>query len=187
MRSEILQQNIELVARQRNLFLVLSMVSIFSLTLLVVYLVNKQQKIILVPGLQQEAWVSEQGVSVSYLEQVAVMYLPLLLDLDVHSINWKRDRVLENIAASDQVALQKLSDYFARVKERYQQFSLSTHFALKKLESQASKLIVRADGQLISRFGNRGYESEAVSYLLKFKWLNGRLLLEEFYRIKSEE
>ncbi|MGC0372185.1 MAG: hypothetical protein DGJ47_000892 [Rickettsiaceae bacterium] len=178
-------QNIELIARQRNLFIVLCLIS-FIITLVVsLKLFTRKERVILIPGLSQEVWVEDKGVSSSYLEESTNMYLPLLLDLDVDSIDWKRNRILAHVSKSDVNYIKSLSAYYARVKEQYKQFSLSTHFALKKLEINSKKLVVIAKGQLISRFGSGGFESEPADYRISFEWLSGKLLLKEFVQIRK--
>jgi len=187
MQLNVMNQNIETVARQRNVLLVLCALSLASLILVSLKLLSVSEKTILVPGLHQEAWTTDKKVSSSYLEENTAMYLPLLLDLDTTSIAWKRDRVLAHVATTDPEALKVLSGYFANAKEQYEHFALSTHFALKKLETDAAALTVRAFGQLISRYGNRGFESEPVIYSLSFEWVAGRLLLKEFVKLSKEE
>lgn len=187
MQLNVMGQNIEVVARQRNIFLVLCILSLMCLVLVSLKLLGISERTILVPGLHQEVWTSDKKVSSSYLEENAAMYLPLLLDLDTTSIDWKRDRILAHVSTTDASALEKLKEYFAKAKEDYRHFGLSTHFALKKLESDANQLKVRAHGQLVSRFGNRGFESEPMVYGLSFEWVAGRLLLKEFVRITKEE
>jgi len=187
MQLHVMKQNIETVARQRSVFMVLCVLSLLCLVTVSLKLLSVSEKTILVPGLHQEAWISDRRVSPSYLEENAAMYLPLLLDLDTTSIDWKRDRILAHVTTTEPDSLKQLSDYFARAKEQYEHFALSTHFALKKLETDATGLMVRAHGQLVSRFGNRGFESEPAIYSLSFEWISGRLLLKEFVKISKEE
>lgn len=180
-------KDIENIARQRNVFMALSILSIALCILTSVKLVTSQERVILVPGLNQEVWASNDGVSASYLEEVTAMYLPLLLDLDYTSIDWKKERLLSHVSQSDSAYTLTLIDYFARVKEQYNQFSLSTHFAVKKLETNPKQLTVKATGQLISRFGEKGFESSEAIYGLSFQWLGGKLLLKEFVKLAKEE
>ena len=187
MQLNVMNQNIEVVARQRNVFLVLCSLSLVCLLAVSLKLLSISERTILVPGLIQEAWTSDKKVSSSYLEENAAMYLPLLLDLDSTTIDWKRDRVLAHVAVTEENSLKRLSEYFARAKEQYKHFSLSTHFALKKLETNSDELRVRAYGQLISRFGNGGFESEPMIYGLTFEWVSGRLLLKEFVKLTKED
>ncbi len=178
--------NIETVARQRNIFMFLCILSISTCLFIGIKMLNSTERIILVPGLNQEVWTSKEGVSASYLEETAAMYLPLLLDLDYSSIDWKKEKLLAHVSQSDGVYMQSLSEYFARVKEKYKQFSLSTHFAVKKLETNSKELTVKAYGQLISRFGEKGFESEPAIYGLTFQWLSGKLYLQEFVKLNNE-
>ena len=187
MQLNIRNQNIEIVARQRNIFIVLCMLSLICLLIVSLKLLSTNERTILIPGLNQEAWASDKGVSSSYLEETTVMYLPLLLDLDSTSIDWKRDRIMTYVSNSNELNLKLLTEYFARVKEQYNQFSLSTHFALKKLVTDPEKLKVKAYGQLVSRFGDRGFESEIAAYSLSYEWVAGRLLIKEFTKLSKEE
>ncbi len=179
-------RNIETVARQRNVFMLLSVISMCACLVIGLKVLTSQERVILVPGLSQEVWTSKNGVSASYLEETASMYLPLLLDLDYTSIDWKKERLLSHVSQSDEAYIKLLADYFARTKEKYKQFSLSTHFAVKKLETNPKKLTVRAYGQLISRFGERGYENIPAVYALSFEWIGGKLLLQEFVKLNLE-
>ena len=182
-----MSQNIEQVARQRNFLLVLLLASSISCSCLGLVLMQKTDKVILVPGLNREVWASDKGVSASYLEEAAAMYLPMLLDLESGSIDWKREHLMTHVSQSDARYMEELVRYFDNTKEKYSQFSLSTHFAVKRFEVDSKKLTVKAYGQLISRFGERGFESVPAIYGLSFDWIGGKLLLREFVRLMEEE
>ena len=180
-------QNYEKVARQRNIFILLAMLSMCACLVLGIKILANRERIILVPGLNREVWASKDGVSASYLEEVAAMYLPLLLDLDYTSIDWKKERLLSHVSQSDAAYMRELTDYFARTKDKYKQFSLSTHFAVKKLETNQKELTVKAHGTLISRFGEKGFETIPAIYGLSFEWIGGKLLLQEFVKLNQQE
>lgn len=187
MNKETMIASIDMVAKQRNIFIGVSLLSLACLLLVSVKLIFTGERIILVPGLSKEAWVESEGVSNAYLEESAVMYLPMLLDLDVNSIEWKRDRIMSYVSHADPRYLKELHEYFARVKEHYVNFSLSTHFALKKLESDPRNLTVIVYGQLIKHFGNRGSETTPAIYKLMYEWTRGKLLLKEFVKLSKED
>lgn len=174
------------VARQRNIFMFLSMLAILACLILSIKVISSDERVILVPGLNKEVWTSKRGVSKGYLEETAAMYLPLLLDLDHSSIDWKKEKLLAHVSQTDSAYMRALTEYFARTKEKYKQFSLSTHFAVKKLETNEKDLTVKAYGQLISRFGEKGFESTPAVYGLSFDWLGGKLYLEEFVKLNEE-
>ena len=110
MQLNIMNQNIEIVARQRNIFIVLCMLSLICLLIVSLKLLSTHERTILIPGLNQEAWASDKGVSSSYLEETTVMYLPLLLDLDSTSIDWKRDRIMTYVSNSNELNLTRIAE-----------------------------------------------------------------------------
>lgn len=187
MEKQIMVANIDKVARQRNLFLVLLLGSVFSLSIVSLKLAMTSERVIMVPSLGRDMWVSDLGVSVSYIEEAAAMYLPLLLDLDADSIDWKKELLMTHVSKNDPSHMKAINDYFAATKERYKQFTLSTHFAVKSFEVDAKNMAVKASGTLISRFGERGYSSIPATYGLNFEWVAGKLLLKEFIKLSKEE
>ncbi len=188
MNKEIMVLNIEMVSRQRNVFLILSIATIFCCLLLALKLVTTKERIVLVPGLNQEVWTTENEVSASYLSEVSSMYIPFLLDLDSGCIDWKRERLFKHVSQSDVRYMKELAQYFASAKKKYAKFSLSTHFAVKKFEVNEKTLTVEAHGQLTSRFGEKGVTSNPAVYRLNFEWVSGKLLLKEFvHLIKNQK
>lgn len=180
-------KNIDQVVRQRNFFLLLLLVVSLTCGGLVLKLNTTTDRVILVPGLNQEVWVANDGVSSSYLEEAASMYLPLLLDLTADSIDWKKEKLFVHVSSSEPKYMKSLNEYFARTKEKYKQFGLSTHFAVKSFVVNQKDMTVKASGQLISRYGERGFQSVPAEYGLAFEWVAGRLKLTEFIRLGKEE
>jgi len=187
MEINIQKHNIASVSKQRNLFLGISIVSILSCFLLSFKISTMEQTTILTPGVNQKMTISNTGVSRSYLEEVSTMLLPLLLDLDFDSIDWKRERLFEHVSSSDPVYLKNLGAYFAKIKEQYQVFNLSTHFGCKGYRTDSQKMQVIASGILASHFGAEGFEKKTVHYGLSFEWVAGKLLLKEFKLLSEED
>ena len=187
MEKQVMIKNIDQVARQRNLLLMLLIISVFSIATLSFKLASTEDKTILSPGLNQEVWTSSSGVSVSYLEETAAMYLPLLLNLNADSIDWNKEHLMTHVSQSDGRYMRELMQYFATTKEKYKQFSLSTHFSVKSFEVNQKNMTVKASGQLTSRFGERGNQILPAIYYLSFEWVAGKLLLKEFVKLSKEE
>lgn len=180
MNKEIMHLNIEMVARQRNLFLLLTLVSVLSCFFLTVKIISLEEKVILVPGLHKEVWTNKDGVSASYLEEVTTMYIPFLLDLDSGSIDWKKEKLFLYVSRTDLSYMKSLANYFAEAKRKYAQFSLSTHFAIKNFVVNPKELTVEAHGQLTSHFGKKGVSTDPAIYRFKYEWVSGKLLIKEF-------
>lgn len=183
----IQKTNIANVAKQRNLFLGISIASVLSCVFLSFKISTMEQTTIIVPGVNQKMSISNVGVSRSYLEEMSAMLLPLLLDLDHDSLDWKRERLFEYVSTSDASYLRDLAAYFAKTKEQYKVFNLSTHFGCKSFRTDTKKLQVIASGILASHFGAEGFKKKTVHYLLSFEWIAGALLLKEFKLLNEEE
>lgn len=179
--------NLESISKQRNLFVGLTLFLSVSLMLISIRLATMDEKTILVPGLTQEVWTKEGGVSASYLEESTLMYLPLLLDLNPEIIDHKAAVIFKYVSQSDAIYMKKVQDYFAEAAKKYRQFALSTYFSVKNLEVDAKGLEVKANGVLTSRYGEEGFETTKISYLLKFEWTGGKLRLKEFEQYKEEK
>lgn len=179
--------NIESVKGQRNLLLGFTILSLSCLLLVSLKLITTEEKTILVPGLTQEVWTKEGGVSASYLEETTLMYLPLLLDLNPEIIDHKGAVIFKYVSRSDQEYMKKLQNYFAENKEKYKQFGLSTYFAVKNIEVDTKKLLVKANGILTSRYGEKGFETTPQSYLISYEWTGGKLRLKEFVQVEGKD
>lgn len=177
--------NIEKVARQRNLFLTLTILLCFSSLGLSIKLLTNNEKIILTPSLSQEVWISETSVSKGYLEETSLMYLGLLLDLNPEIIDYKASVIFKYISQSNPAYMKNIQNYFASSKEKYKKFTLSTYFSIKNLEVDSKSLQVTANGILTSRFGDKGFEVNPASYLLSYEWAGRQLRLKEFVKVKG--
>ena len=132
--------NIEKVARQRNLFLILTILLCTGSLGLSIKLLTGSEKVILVPGLRGEVWTSKAGVSKGYLEETSLMYLPMLLDLNPEVIDYKASIIFKYISQSDPAYMKNIQHYFAKSKEKYKKFGLSTYFSIKSLEVDVKNL-----------------------------------------------
>ena len=185
METNIVTHNVISLSRQRNLFLCLTIMLSASMVCLSFRLLQSDEKIILTPGINQEVLISNSGVSKSYLEEVTMMYLPLLLDLSPETVDYKSNTIMKYISSSSSQYMKNLQQYFASAKEEYNKFSLSTYFAVKNLEVSAREMQVIANGTLVSRYGQEGYNSMTASYQISYEWIGGYLRLKEFVKLEE--
>lgn len=187
MEKEIALLGIRDLSKQRNLFLILTIMLGASCCFLSFKILQSEERVILTPSLSQEVWVSNSGVSKSYLEETTLMYLPLLLDLSSEVIGYKAGVIFKYVSQSDPNYMQKLQQYFSSAKEQYSQFDLSTYFSVKNLEVDSKNLSVIANGTLASRYGQEGYAASPASYLVSYEWVGGHLRLKEFVKLEEQK
>lgn len=187
MHKSVLLENVGIIKKQRNMFLVVSTALLISNVLLAIKTLTASREIILVPGIRSEMHVSNSGVSRSYLEEMSMMFLSNLLDLSPSDIEHKKDLILSYTSNSNKKSINHLMEYFDNCIKDYKRFGLTTYFSVKNLEINLNHLTVIAHGILTSYYGKSGYESENEDYRLEFEYHGGVLRLKSFERIIDEE
>lgn len=187
MEKIFLENSLNKYLRQRNLFLLIGAILLLSNLMLGFAFIRLDNQTVLVPGLRQEMSVSKKGVSVSYLEEMSLMFLSNLLDLSPNDVAHKKDLVLKYTSNSDMGYFKDLKEYFSEAENDYKRFGLTTYFTAKNLKIDINNLTVHAHGILTSSWGKNGYKSESEEYRLEFDWYGGILRLKTFERILSEE
>lgn len=186
MEFNIGKQNNRNLVFQRNILLVLFIVSLFICLMQSVVIVTKDNKTIVIPtNLTKEISVSDYSVSRSYIEEMSNFFLSFLLDLTPSNINYKSDIILRHISAD---FYQEMKGYFTKEIAKYKEYALLTTFNLSELEIDEKALKVRAKGQLITYFGKTGFKQEPVIYQIKYIYKGSKLLISKFglERIKEE-
>lgn len=187
MHKSVLLENVGIIKRQRNMFLVISSALLLSNTLLSIKTLTAGSEVILVPGIRSEMLISSSGVSKSYLEEMSMMFLSNLLDLSPGDIEHKKDLILSFTASSNKKSISHLIEYFDNCIKDYKRFGLTTYFSVKNLEIDLNSLTVIAHGILTSYYGKAGHESENEDYRLEFEYHGGVLRLKSFERIIDDE
>jgi type IV conjugative transfer system protein TraE len=183
METKVAIGSIQRLTKQRNLFLLLTLLLSGSVLLLGMRLATFDQKIVLVPGISRQMTVSSNDVSSSYLEETALLFLSHLLDISASDIAHKKELVLKYTSYSNEAYSKAINDYFAASSLEYSKFDLSTHFTVKNLEIDQKNMTVLANGVLTSRYGKKGHESRPEVYKISFEYSGGLLRLKEFERL----
>ena len=173
------------IVKQRNLFLLLTMLLAVTSSALSLKILQQEERIIMVPPLSSEVTISNSKVSSGYLEQMTMVFLNSLLDLSALDILHKRDLILKYTSNSDAGFAKKINEYFALAAKQYQEFDLVTYFTVKNMEIDQASGEVIAHGMLTSRYGKHGFTSTATSYRLSFEFSGGFLRLKTFNRIMT--
>ncbi len=168
------------ITKQRNLFLLLTILLTVSSSALSLKILIQEERIIMVPPLSSEVMISNRKVSSSYLEQMTMVFLNSLLDLSAMDILHKRDMILKYTSNSHPSFSKRINEYFADAAAKYKNFDLVTYFTVKNMEIDEGSGEVIAHGTLTSRYGKHGFESTPTSYRLSFEFSGGYLRLKEF-------
>lgn len=181
------KNSMDIVLKQRNLFLMLSILLGIANILLSFSLFRTDSRTILVPGISQEMTISSKAVSSSYIEEMSLMFLSNLLDLTPRDIGHKKELVLKYTSNNSPSYIKDIVEYFLIAEREYKRFGLTTYFTAKNLEIDRDNLTVIAHGILTSTWGKSGYKTESEDYQLEFDWYGGVLRLKSFERILSSD
>lgn len=172
------------ILKQRNLSLVFGVSMLFANILLVFGILNKEQKVILVPPeINKTFWVTNKQVSKEYLEEMAVFLSHLLLDQSPTSSKHKRDMLLKYISPS------YYNELFGRIikQEKYlYQNNISTRFSIKEIEVDSKQNQVFIVGDQENYVADKKVGTVSASYKISFEYKGARYLLTEFIKLEKE-
>lgn len=175
------------ITKQRNLFLLLTILLTVISSALSLKILIQEERIIMVPPLSSEVMISNRKVSSSYLEQMTMVFLNSLLDLSAIDVLHKRDVILKYTSNSHPSFSKRINEYFADAASKYKNFDLVTYFTVKNMEIDEGSGEVVAHGTLTSRYGKHGFESIPTSYRLSFEFSGGYLRLKEFNQVVDDK
>lgn len=183
MEKEIHIGNLHNILRQRNLFLSLTLALVLSNLFLALKILVQNERVILVPAIKQQMWMSRNMVSSSYLEEITNIYLTNLLDINSKNISYKKSLIMTNVSSEKTEYAKQILKYFANAESKYKQFDLTTYFTVNNIEIDVEKLETIASGILTSSYGKKGVKVSEEKYHLTFEYRSGFLKLKSFTRI----
>jgi len=143
---------------------------------------NEKQTYIIPAHFNKELLLSNKRLSVSYLEEMTVFYLDLLLGLNEGNISYNSSLILRHIHPD---FYNQISEFLYQEKKRYKEYRLSTHFKLTNLNIDDNTLVAEASGMLISYFGNTGKSTDFVKYRIEYDYSAGVLTIRNFTIVKD--
>lgn len=174
------QQNLLL---QRNILAGICALTLLGNIILAGCVFSSERQTYIIPAhFNKEMLLSNKRLSSSYLEEMSVFYLDLLLGLNEGNISYNSSLILRHIHPS---FYKQISKFLEEEKKRYQEYRLSTHFKLTKLNIDDKNLIAEVSGILTSYYGNTGKSSDAVSYRIEYDYSAGVLTIKNFTILKD--
>lgn len=184
MEQKIFTSAFDKLLKQRNFFVLISVLLLIGNLLLSITLAQRDTTVVMVPALENQMSVSNKHVSKSYLEGMSNMFLSYLLDLSPSTISYKSQQVLKYTTSK---GIQNIENYFKEQSEKLKKFKISTFFTPKDLDINENTLEVKAKGILTSYFGSQGSEHKEVEFLLTFAYKGGSLRLDKFLPVNVQK
>lgn len=178
MKFSMLSKEIITAFKERNQIAIIAVIMAISNVILVGFLFMHKERVVLVPAqINTQMWTERKAVSKEYLEEMSLFFAHLLFDVSPHSMANQRDVILRNVEPANYNALKyKL----IKEEEKYKKENLTTTFRPIKIIVNPSKLETLMTGYLTSFVGGKQMQQITDTYLIKFRYDAGRLLIKSF-------
>jgi len=140
--------------------------------------------IITPPQLTQSFWIEGNQFSPQYLEEMALHYAHFLLDVTEKNILYQGDILLRYVTPESYGAFKAklLAD-----EKQLKQDHLSTRFSPTDVVVYPERLAVELSGELMSYVADKKISQVKETYQIRFRNQSGKLLIEDFSLVQSNE
>lgn len=143
-----------------------------------------EKTIVLPPKIDKSFWVSPDGVSASYLEQMAYWYAGLALTATKTTGEYQKKLFLQY--ASPQKSAQLAAEMTARL-EFMAKNSATTLFTTQSLKADEKLMRVAIFGDLETFVQDKRISLKPVVYVIAFQNINGKLFVTEFKETNEKD
>lgn len=168
---------------QRNTLLGLTAALLVLLIVLSLCLFFRNERVIVLPPeVKREFWAEGNRFSPEYLEEMAVYFLHLALDVNQTTLPYNTEMLARY---SDVETGNYLRTKYEKDIRKLKQNDASTTFEVKEVTVYPDRNIVRVEGTLNSYVGSKRIKDTQETYEVSFKTYRGRLFFKEISRMKE--
>lgn len=170
---------------QRNMLLGLTAVLLFLLLILSSCLFFRSERVIILPPeLKREFWAEGNRFSPEYLEEMAVYFLHLALDVNQTTLPYNTEMLARY---SDIETGNYLREQYEKNIKKLKQNDASTSFEVKEVTVFPDQNAVHVAGTLSRYIGSKRIKESSEVYEVIFKTYRGRLFFKEIKRLGEEK
>jgi len=145
---------------------------------------GSERTILVPPEVHKTFWVSDQKVSTEYLQEMAYWYAGLALNVTPHVAEYQKNLFLKYAAPSEYGRLQ--AEFGART-EFIRKNNASTQFSPQSVTPDEAAMKVALTGVLLTWVGDKKASEKQTTYVVGFRYLNGRLHVSEFKETSDQD
>ena len=143
-----------------------------------------ERTILVPPEVHKTFWVSDHKVSAEYLQEMAYWYAGLALNVTPHVADYQKDLFLKYAAPSEYGRLQ--AEFGART-EFIRKNNAATQFSPQSVMADETAMKVALTGVLLTWVGDKKASEKQTTYVVGFRYLNGRLHVSEFKETSDQD
>ena len=145
---------------------------------------GSERTILVPPDIHTTFWVSGQKVSTEYLQEMAYWYAGLALNITPHVADYQKNQFLKYAAPSEFGRLQ--AEFGAR-SDFIRKNNASTQFSTQAMTVDEGAMKVALSGVLQTWVSDKKAAEKQVTYVVGFRYLNGRLHVSEFKETSDQD
>jgi conjugal transfer pilus assembly protein TraE len=169
---------------QRNILLGLTAALLALLLIMSLCLLFRSERVILLPPeVRREFWAEGNRFSPEYLEEMAVYFLHLALDINQTTLPYNTEILTRY---SDVETGNYLRNKYEKDIKKLKQNDASTTFEVKEVTVYPDRNTVHAEGVLSNYVGSKRIRESHEVYEVSFKTYRGRLFFKEIKRVGAE-
>ncbi len=178
------QTRISYLVSQRNILAGLSSVLLGAVFLQSIFLFFRNERIIVSPPeLHQRYWVEGDRFSESYLEEMAVFFAHLLLDVSAESLLYQGEVVLRHVDAESYSRIRtKLFADAAQLKKE----NATSRFQPKKAIVSRNSMEVQLKGTMTQYVSGKDVSHYEETFVVRFSAKNGTIYLKDFALLSTK-
>lgn len=140
-------------------------------------LAGAEKTVLVPPAINRSFWVSGDTVSKEYLEEMAYWYAGLALNITPTVSDYQNSLFLKYSAPSEYGRLQ--AEIGARA-DFLKKNNAATQFSVRNVTTDEKDLKVALSGTLVTWTSDKKAGERNATYLVGFKFMNGRLYVSDF-------
>ncbi len=145
---------------------------------------GSERTVLIPPEVHKTFWVSGQKVSGEYLQEMAYWYAGLALNITPQVADYQKNLFLKYAAPAEYGRLQ--AEFGAR-SDFLRKNNAATQFSAQAVLPNESTLKVALSGVLMTWVGDKKASERQTTWLVGFRYLNGRLHVSEFRETSDQD
>lgn len=163
---------------------VLLSVALFLSVIALLKVIGTERTVVVPPSLNKTFWITNDRASAEYLEQMAGFMTWLVLDVSVHTMEWKKQTLLSYVPPDKAGAMKTRMELEA---DRLKALNAATYFLPRHFTPDEATQAVVVRGILRTQINGVDTSNVEKAYLVGFEQSGGRIHLKEMTEVTDEK
>lgn len=173
------------VSAERSAWRIVAIGMLIGNLLLILAVIGKEERTIITPpALSKAFWVSGGNASPEYLEQMALWFASLALNISPANVDYSNEVFMRYVVPDSHG---RMKSVMAAQSGRIKRNNASQTFYLSRYKIDPDKMQVALSGKLKKWVGETAVPAEEKTFRIRFRMESGRILVSEFKEAKWDD